>query len=62
MRMSESRNPKGIASGKATMTMASAIRKPEKMIGRLVTMSSGFRNKRRNRLAFHAWTKGCASR
>ena len=60
--MSESAKPRGIASGKATSTMASAMRKPLNTIGKLETMTGGLKKRRRNLLEFHAWTHSCCSR
>ena len=62
MRMSANRKPNGIASGNAASTMATDIKKPPKMMGRLLTMSTGLKNRRKNVLEFHASTQGCSSR
>ena len=62
MRMSDRAKPKGIASGNATSTIESDIRKPLKTIGRLWTKMTGFKNRRRNILEFHASTHGCSLR
>ena len=62
MRISDRAKPKGIASGNATSTIESDIRKPLKTIGRLWTKMTGFRNRRRNILEFHASTHGCSLR
>ena len=61
MRMSERQKPKGIASGNATNTTASAMRKPWNTMGRLVKINTGFRKRRRKRLEFHACTPGLLS-
>ena len=62
MRMSDKAKPKGIASGNATSTIESDIRKPLNTIGRLWTKMTGFKNRRRNILEFHASTHGCSLR
>ena len=62
MRMSDSAKPKGIANGNATSTIESDIRKPLKTTGRLWTKMTGFKNRRRNILEFHASTHGCSLR
>ena len=56
MRMSDKAKPKGIASGNATSTIESDMRKPLKTIGRLWTKMTGFM------LEFHASTHGCSLR
>ena len=59
--MSASRSPIGMASGKATATIAMEVKKPVSTTGKLVTSSAGSKNRWRNRLEFHAWTQGCSS-
>ena len=54
MRMRAKMKPNGIASGNATSTIASDIKKPVKMIGRLLTINTGLKNRRKNVLEFHA--------
>ncbi len=61
MRMSDSSRPTGMASGNATATMPTAMRKPWNTTGKLVTMSDGLKNRRRNLLEFHAFTQSCCS-
>ena len=60
--MSASTKPNGIASGNATSTMASAIRKPWNTLGTLETRMGGLRNRRRNVLEFHCLTQSWFSR
>ena len=59
MRMSDSRRPNGIASGKAQATMPIAIKKPQNTTGRLDTNTDGFKNSFRNRTLFHDFTQSC---
>ena len=48
--MSANMNPNGIARGNATSTTASDIRKPVKMIGRLLTIRTGFEEQAQERV------------
>lgn len=58
--MSARIKPNGMASGNATSTMASAMRKPWNTEGMLETRMGGLRNRRRNVFSFHFWTHGCS--